>query len=965
MFGRQDNIAQDAKEALEKKFKAVLKRVQQIEIELTSTSSASAVDVDNDNNPSPRSLTSHDSVSAAAAASEVLHSSAAVSVTESASVALSSSTAHKMDKTGHADAENQAMPKGTVEGSTVMDSVPQPVLLAANSDLNHVTAARARPRLGRRPSLSSVRRKQFQSSQQELLEPPASWEEIIDQTTGHPYYHNVSSGEVSWNRPAAFQLCSKPADPGLVAPLSAKLTTSEKSSSSSTLGLHESQVISDNECSKSTAISLASDDVPLEQAKHGSSSPPNSESSSHVLTDRNGSPADQTKGNAPETPLGGPPEASMSSQISGQASQMPTKPKRETGGRAGAAIPSLSLSTTSGTLEPSRLAPNDASNGADPATDDRQENANSTLPTPSNPSSAIPIAGAVSVLVGVRRWKRRTAETLVLHTAAKNGDCEALRLHLDGIEHANTSKVLDALDAGGRTPFHIACWWDQSRAAASLAVAGCNQFLTDRQGRTGRQVAEHEGNDGVLAVLAALDNDRRWENSSFPRRWVEIDKIAEEAQSTVENDRLARQEVLDIAEQQARDAVQQAAERSDAIADAVANAITETPVQLFPASSKRPLVRAPPAQNHYATPASRMMLYRDMPPSYCPPFISKDPNQPYKAPPSATQFAQALSFQHKEVEAKTDRQAERLQEADFAVASAITATVHGHRKDSQVSLQCATKPKATLSVQEVQQFRAEAVLRETKQRQRAADRVAAREAEEERKAAEKAANKAEVCRKWREEAVRRERQRGTSTNVTPTGVQRQTRTPTHIHGDNHSPTDRHSNKHSATEPIPDAEYWRRQALFLQTQVQRLQERLDATQVSSSPWQPTPQLMSPPPPHHPFWTASTMPPSGPTRVSPPTLSVVPGSSWPGLTSPPMVPWPNAANWEPTVIGSAWQSPPPWIAESGGVSTAPVSLDVTDGWACAMSKTHGKMYYVNKRTGTTQWTFPSPRSAPSAQ
>ena len=69
------------------------------------------------------------------------------------------------------------MPEATGEASAVVDSVPQPAPSAANTDLNHVTAARARPRLGRRPPLSSVRRKQFQSSRHELqeeLEPTAT-----------------------------------------------------------------------------------------------------------------------------------------------------------------------------------------------------------------------------------------------------------------------------------------------------------------------------------------------------------------------------------------------------------------------------------------------------------------------------------------------------------------------------------------------------------------------------------------------------------------------------------------------------------------------------------------------------------------------------------------------------------------------------------------------------------------------
>jgi ankyrin repeat protein len=83
--------------------------------------------------------------------------------------------------------------------------------------------------------------------------------------------------------------------------------------------------------------------------------------------------------------------------------------------------------------------------------------------------------------------------------AAANGHPEVLRLLLA------RGAAVDAADPNaGRTAFHFACYNNQAGCAEALARAGCDVSLHDRQGRTGRELAEEEGHAAVVARLRAV-----------------------------------------------------------------------------------------------------------------------------------------------------------------------------------------------------------------------------------------------------------------------------------------------------------------------------------------------------------------------------------------------------------------------------------------------------------------------------
>jgi ankyrin repeat protein len=89
--------------------------------------------------------------------------------------------------------------------------------------------------------------------------------------------------------------------------------------------------------------------------------------------------------------------------------------------------------------------------------------------------------------------------TTPLMQAALRGQLEVLRLLLA------RGAALDAVSSGsGGTAFHSACYGNQAACAEALARAGCDVGIEDNEGLTGRQIAEQEGHEAVVARLRAL-----------------------------------------------------------------------------------------------------------------------------------------------------------------------------------------------------------------------------------------------------------------------------------------------------------------------------------------------------------------------------------------------------------------------------------------------------------------------------
>jgi hypothetical protein len=83
--------------------------------------------------------------------------------------------------------------------------------------------------------------------------------------------------------------------------------------------------------------------------------------------------------------------------------------------------------------------------------------------------------------------------------AAGSGQLEALQLLLE------RGAGVDAADPeNGSTAFHAACRHNQPESAEELAGAGCDVGLKDKNGLTGREVAEANGHAAVVARLRAV-----------------------------------------------------------------------------------------------------------------------------------------------------------------------------------------------------------------------------------------------------------------------------------------------------------------------------------------------------------------------------------------------------------------------------------------------------------------------------
>jgi serine/threonine-protein phosphatase 6 regulatory ankyrin repeat subunit B len=90
-----------------------------------------------------------------------------------------------------------------------------------------------------------------------------------------------------------------------------------------------------------------------------------------------------------------------------------------------------------------------------------------------------------------------------LMLAAGDGHPEVLRLLLQ------RGAVVDAVDPDrGCTAFHGACGNNQADCAEALARAGCDVRLKDKEGMTGRELAEGEGHTAVVARLRAVVVDQ-------------------------------------------------------------------------------------------------------------------------------------------------------------------------------------------------------------------------------------------------------------------------------------------------------------------------------------------------------------------------------------------------------------------------------------------------------------------------
>jgi hypothetical protein len=86
-----------------------------------------------------------------------------------------------------------------------------------------------------------------------------------------------------------------------------------------------------------------------------------------------------------------------------------------------------------------------------------------------------------------------------LMVAAAHGQLEVVRLLLA------RGAAVDAVDPGdGGTAFHLACFNNQPDCVEELARAGCDVGLKDKNGHTGREMAEGEGHAAVVERLRAV-----------------------------------------------------------------------------------------------------------------------------------------------------------------------------------------------------------------------------------------------------------------------------------------------------------------------------------------------------------------------------------------------------------------------------------------------------------------------------
>jgi ankyrin repeat protein len=91
----------------------------------------------------------------------------------------------------------------------------------------------------------------------------------------------------------------------------------------------------------------------------------------------------------------------------------------------------------------------------------------------------------------------------LLMVAGARGRLEVLRLLL-----ARGAAVDAAHPRDGCTAFHFACYNNHAECAEALARAGCDVSLHDRQGRTGRELAEAQGHTAVVQRLRAVVADQ-------------------------------------------------------------------------------------------------------------------------------------------------------------------------------------------------------------------------------------------------------------------------------------------------------------------------------------------------------------------------------------------------------------------------------------------------------------------------
>jgi ankyrin repeat protein len=88
------------------------------------------------------------------------------------------------------------------------------------------------------------------------------------------------------------------------------------------------------------------------------------------------------------------------------------------------------------------------------------------------------------------------ASAAEIHDAAARGDVERVRTLLAG-----EPTLLEARDAGGRTPLHHACAGDRPRIARLLVAAGANPAATDSFGRTPLHDAAAASLEDLVVVL--------------------------------------------------------------------------------------------------------------------------------------------------------------------------------------------------------------------------------------------------------------------------------------------------------------------------------------------------------------------------------------------------------------------------------------------------------------------------------
>jgi ankyrin repeat protein len=141
-----------------------------------------------------------------------------------------------------------------------------------------------------------------------------------------------------------------------------------------------------------------------------------------------------------------------------------------------------------------------------------------------------------NALVAGRTLSGEAAQTTALREAAGYGRLEAVRLLLDGGADPSLAagdgctplmsaagraqlEVLRLLLARGATvdavcprgvgaAFHLACYHNQAECAEELGRAGCDVGIKDKNGQTGREVAERKGHRALVARLDALGADR-------------------------------------------------------------------------------------------------------------------------------------------------------------------------------------------------------------------------------------------------------------------------------------------------------------------------------------------------------------------------------------------------------------------------------------------------------------------------